>query len=103
MEEDYNKFLELPKEVEIYRGTTNKEYVPAISWTLDRKRAIWFYQKYEKVGTVFKAKIKKEDIICYLDRTACGEKEVIVDYENIYDIEELKKQEINQKVTIDNE
>lgn len=103
MEEDYNKFLELPEEVEIYRGTTNKEYVSAISWTLDKKRAIWFYQKYEKVGTVFKAKIKKEDIICYLDKTACGEKEVIVDYENIYDIEEIEKDEINQKVTIDNE
>ena len=103
MKEDYNKFLELPEEVEIYRGTTNREYIPAISWTIDKKRAIWFYQKYEKVGTVFKAKIKKEDIICYLDETACGEKEVIVDYENIYDVEELKKDEINQKVTINNE
>ena len=61
MKEDYNKFLELPEEVEIYRGTTNREYIPAISWTIDKKRAIWFYQKYEKVGTVFKAKIKKED------------------------------------------
>lgn len=103
MKEDYNKFLELPEEVEIYRGTINREYIPAISWTIDKKRAIWFYQKYEKVGTVFKAKIKKEDIICYLDETACGEKEVIVDYENIYDVEELKKDEINQKVTINNE
>lgn len=103
MKEDYNKFLELPGEVEIYRGTINKEYIPAISWTIDKKRAIWFYQKYEKVGTVFKAKIKKEDIICYLDETACGEKEVIVDYENIYDVEELKEDEINQKITINNE
>lgn len=102
MKEDYNKFLELPGEVEIYRGTINKEYIPAISCTIDKKRAIWFYQKYEKVGTVFKAKIKKEDIICYLDETACGEKEVIVDYENIYDVEELKKDEINQRVTINN-
>lgn len=103
MDKDYNTFLELSKEVEIYRGTTNKKYIPAISWTIDKERAIWFYQKYEMEGTVFKAKIKKEDIICYLDKTACGEKEVIVDYENIYDIEELEKNEINQKVTIDNE
>lgn len=103
MKEDYNKFLELPEEVEIYRGTTNKEYIPAMSWTIDKKRAIWFYQKYEKVGTVFRAKIKKEDIICYLDETSCGEKEVIVDYEKIYDVEELKEDEINQKITINNE
>ena len=103
MKEDYNKFLELPEEVEIYRGTTNKEYIPAMSWTIDKKRAIWFYQKYENVGTVFRAKIKKEDIICYLDETSCGEKEVIVDYEKIYDVEELKEDEINQKITINNE
>lgn len=103
MDKDYNTFLELPEEVEIYRGTTNKKYIPAISWTIDKERAIWFYQKYKMEGTVFKAKIKKENIICYLDKTACGEKEVIVDYENIYDIEELEKNEVNQKVTIGNE
>ena len=98
MEKDYNKFVNLPNELTIYRGTTNKELCPAISWTIDKKRAIWFYQKYDSQGAVFKAKVKKEDVICYFDKTACNEKEVIIDYKKIYNVEELKETEINTPV-----
>lgn len=101
MEKDYRRFLKMPEEINIYRGVDQKEYREAISWTIDRKRAIWFYQKYDSKGTVFKAKIKKEDIICYLDKSACGEKEVIVDYNKVYKIEKLNDYEINKKVVIE--
>lgn len=98
MGKDYNKFANLPNELTVYRGTTNKELYPAISWTIDKKRAIWFYQKYNSKGTVFKAKIKKEDVICYFDKTTCNEKEVIIDYKKIYKVEELKETEKNTPV-----
>ena len=101
MEVDYKKWLKFSDEVTIYRGTSEKTFHNAISWTIDRKRAIWFYKKYESKGTVFKAKIKKSDIICFLDKSACNEKEVIVDYNKIYCMEELSKEEIDRNINFD--
>lgn len=95
MEEDTQEYYNLPPIVTIYRGSPLKNNTKAISWTLDRKRAIWFYKKYESKGCVYKAKIKKENIKCYLDKVACCEKEVVVDYKKIYDIEKLSDEEID--------
>ncbi len=96
MGDDYNTFIDLPETLTIYRGTAQGNNANAISWTIDKARAIWFYKKYDSKGTVLEAKIKKEDVICYLDKTACNEKEVIVDYKKVFDIKELPKSEINQ-------
>lgn len=98
---DYKSWLKFPDEITIYRGTSSKEIHDAISWTIDRKRAIWFYKKYESKGTVLKAKVKKKDVLCYLNESACHEKEVIVNYKNIYSIEQLPKDEIDRKYNFD--
>ena len=98
MGEDYRRFLKFPNEVTIYRGTNENGDSNAISWTIDRKRAIWFYKKYGSKGTVFKAKIKKEDIICYLDKTACFEKEAIINPQKIFQLVELSKDEIDKDI-----
>lgn len=95
---DYKRYIKLPDIVNIYRGTSCKANYNAISWTIDRNRAIWFYKKYKSKGTVYKAKIKKQDIICYLDKSACLEKEVIVNYKNIFSLEELPKEEIDRDI-----
>jgi len=95
---DYKRWLKFPDIVTIYRATSNDSKKEGISWTIDRKRAIWFYKKYESKGTVLKAKIRKEDIICYLNKTSCFEKEVIVNYKNIFNMEELPKDEINKNI-----
>lgn len=101
MQEDYEEWCKLPDIITIYRGTAKNKTNSAISWTIEEKRAIWFYKKYKSVGIVLKAKVKKEDVICYLDRSACGEKEVIVDYKKIFDIEELSKNKINRQIKFD--
>lgn len=93
MQEDYETFRSLPEKLTIYRGTSKGNSKDAISWTIDKDRAIWFYKKYDSKGTVLEAKINKEDVLCYLDKTACNEKEVIVDYKKIYDVKEIPKKE----------
>lgn len=101
MKEDYQTFCNLPDILTIYRGTSKGNSSNAISWTIDKDRAIWFYKKYDSKGTVLEAKIKKEDLICYLDQTACGEKEVIVDYKKIFDIKELPKSEMDKELDLE--
>lgn len=100
MEDDYNQWCNLPEIITIYRGTNKDKISKAISWTLEEKRAIWFYQKYNSKGTVFKAKIKKEDAICLIDETACGEKELIINYNKVYELEELSKNRLNREKKI---
>lgn len=98
---DYNDFINLPDDITIYRGTATKKYSDAISWTIDKKRAIWFYKKYESKGTVYQAKIKKEDVICFLDKSACFEKEVVVNYKKIFSVTELPNTEIDKDIIFD--
>lgn len=97
MKADYNKWESFNEEIIIYRGTAEGCNNEAISWTIDKMRAIWFYKKYDSKGTVFKAKVRKEDIVCYFDETACNEKEVIINYNNIFSIEKLTSEEIDKE------
>lgn len=95
MGKDYNIYKDFPDEVTIYRGTSVKEYHDAISWTIDKKVAIWFYQKYESKGSVFKAKIPKQYIMCYLNKDAgIDEDEVLVNPNYIRDIEPLEDEDM---------
>lgn len=95
MGKDYDIYKKLPDEVTIYRGTNVKEYHDAISWTIDKKVAIWFYQKYESKGNVFKAKISKQYIMCYLNKDAgMDEDEVLVNPHYIRDIEPLEDEDM---------
>lgn len=97
---DYRRWKKFQDIIVIYRGTSKTENKNAISWTIDRNIAIWFYKKYNSVGTVYKAKIKKDDIICFFDKDACNEKEVIINYKNILSLEELSKNELKRDVKI---
>lgn len=101
MEQDYDTFVNFPKEITVYRGTAKGKNKEAISWTTDKNRAIWFYKKYGSQGTVLSAKVKKENIICYLDESACKENEVIVNYDKLYDISELPKKERNKEIDLE--
>lgn len=98
---DYEVYKNFPEVVVIYRGTSKGNSKNAISWTVDKNRAIWFYKKYDSKGTVLEAKVNKKDILCYLDQTACGEKEVIVNYKNIYDVTELPKEEREKELDLE--
>lgn len=101
MGEDYEKFCDFPDVLTIYRGTSKGNSSKAISWTIDKDRAIWFYKKYNSNGTVLEAQIKKEDVVCYLDKTACNENEVIINYKKIFNVKELPKLEVDKELDLE--
>ena len=79
-ESEYQRFLNLPKEVKIYRGgknvTANKlKY--GMSWTTDINQAAWFANRFvfeNDTPVVIEAIVKKENIFGYFDY----ENEVII-------------------------
>lgn len=88
-EEEMNIYNQLPDIVTIYRGLPecNSENIKALSWTLSENIAIWFAERFEQGGYVYKAKINKKDILAYCNGR--NEEEVIVDYSKLCDIELL--------------
>ena len=57
MEEgDYKRYLSLPDELTVYRGVKPKGKVLALSWTLSKKKAEWFANRFQSDGVVYRAK-----------------------------------------------
>ena len=84
--DERRKLAELPDEIEIYRGVTekNKDNIFAMSWTMKQETAEWFAKRFKGKGKVYRAKIRKEDILAvFLGR---NESEVIVDPKNLKEI-----------------
>ena len=81
----YNNFDD---EITIYRGLNAMEKSEeAMSWSLSIDTAKWFATRFNNNGNIYKAKIKKENILAYCNRR--NEKEIIVDYKKIYNIEKI--------------
>mgnify|MGYP000581494708 CR=1 FL=1 len=81
-EEEYQKFLNLPEKITIYRGVSgyNRRYKKAVSWTLNRELAEWFAERWENdEQEVWEVTVPKECILCYFQY----EDEVIVDLTKI--------------------
>ena len=92
MNEDEIKRLDaLPDSVTIYRGINDitNHPIDGLSWTLDIDTANWFANRFAKMkectASVYKATIKKEDILSYFD----DEKEVVVDYKKLENVEKI--------------
>ena len=84
--DEHRKFAELPDEITVYRGLTekNKDNILAMSWTMKQETAEWFANRFKGKGKVYRAKIRKEDILAvFLGR---NESEVIVDPKNLKEI-----------------
>lgn len=78
--------------VTIYRGEGSKStsYEKAYSWTLDKKTAVFFANRFNKNDNnkrLYKAEIKREDIIDYLGNR--DESEIIVLSKNLMNIKRL--------------
>jgi len=59
---------------------SNPECKYGFSWTIDKRIADWFANRYEdKESYVYECTVDKKDILCYLDIR--NEKEVIIDSE----------------------
>lgn len=75
--------------VEIYRGQTpeSQNYDVAYSWTLSKKTAKYFANRFNSKGKIFKGKANKKDIIAYIkDR---DEEELLIMPGKVYDIKKL--------------
>lgn len=86
-EDELEIFNNLDDEITIWRGSKSKNGYKGCSYTLDEDVAKWFANRYDKKGYLFKAKIKKEDVIAY--KTSRSETELIVDYNKIYDVQDI--------------
>ena len=84
--DEHRKLAELPDEITVYRGITekNKDNILAMSWTMKQETAEWFANRFKGKGKVYRAKIRKEDILAvFLGR---NESEVIVDPKSLKEI-----------------
>lgn len=86
---DRNQFDEI---VTIYRGEGSKSntYDKAYSWTLDRKIAVFFANRFNKNDNnkrLYKAEVKREDIIDCIENR--NESEIIVLPKNIMNVKRL--------------
>ena len=82
--ETVKKIQNLPDVITIYRGENNNstQYTRAYSWTLDINIANFFAARHGNgPARIIEGKIKKSDIIEYLDGR--GEKEILVYPENV--------------------
>ena len=87
--DEIQRISDLPDNVTIYRGVNDitNHPVNGLSWTLDINTANWFANRFAKMkectASVYKATINKEDILSYFDE----EKEVVVDYKKLENVE----------------
>ena len=74
-EEEFNLLQSLPDEVTIYRGCQAGINENGLSWSLNKKKAEFFANRFGKEGIILERKIPKSNIIAFLNGR--GESEVI--------------------------
>lgn len=82
--EEYAIWKSLPDEITVYRGVSGEGAVKKLSWTLSRKKAEWFANRWNQKGRVYQAKIKKEDVLAYFGER--GEAEIVLNPFELMDI-----------------
>ena len=87
-EDEIETLRSLPETVSVYRGVTsyNAGKVKALSWTLDRKVAQWFANRFGENGTVYEAEISKQHILSLFKGR--NEWEVIVEPDHLLQLSE---------------
>lgn len=88
--QEFNLFSQFPKTVKVYRGTKLEDY-KALSWTLDKQKAVWFSERFLKnneKGIVYEAEIDRDYILAYFNGR--DEKEVVLDYKKLKNINKSK-------------
>lgn len=91
--EEYESFLALEDPVTIYRGVTSKnaQNINGMSWTLDRKTAEWFSQRFGDEGCVYEAQIPKQYVYALFNGR--GESEVVVNPRHLTEITQVQAME----------
>ena len=94
--DELSSFEKLPETITVYRGIDERNIIsdincdiydiyPALSWTLDKKQAQWFADRFNGNGNVLKATIKKQYCFAFIER----EKEIILNYDFLCNIEKI--------------
>lgn len=86
--EDKKVIESLPDEFYVYRGLMPRAKRNALSWTLDKNRAIWFAKRFKPNGKVYRAIANKKDILAYLSNR--NEDEIVIDYRKLKNMEEVE-------------
>lgn len=69
-EKDYQVYVNLPEEVEVYRGVAVNRNPKGLSWTATLSKAQWFANRFnnkDKKGYVQKATVNKQNILAYFN------------------------------------
>lgn len=88
-DEEYLYYESLSNEFKIYRGVAVGRNHNGLSWTIDKEKAEWFSNRFnrnQQVGYLREAICKKEDVLAYFNRR--GENEIVVDYNFIKKIKD---------------
>ncbi len=80
-EEEYEEYEKLPETITVYRGLQKGATERALSWTLDKKVAEWFANRFDYNGEVIEGTIDKNYVFAYFDRR--NEKEIVLDYTRV--------------------
>lgn len=83
-EDDIAVLDSLPDEVTIYRGFTHNGGEKGLSWTLDRKMALFFARRFGASSRIATGRIAKDKILAYL--SGRGEAEIIAFYSDVQDV-----------------
>ena len=92
-ENDYEVYSKMKTPIKIYRGTSSakKEHINALSWTLSKKVAEKFANRYFCTGYVFEAEIDKKNILAFFSNMQ--EAEVIVEPSQLKNIKQINADE----------
>lgn len=82
---DRAAFSRLPKKVRVYRGHDFSYGRLGLSWTTDRKKAIWFAHRTNRIPYLSMAMAPKDKIYAYFNGR--DEKEIVIDTDNLSNIE----------------
>jgi hypothetical protein len=74
-DDDKAEFDKLPEAFTVYRGYIEGKNKSGLSYTTDKKRAMWFANRFGKNGKVAELTVSKKDVLAYTNRR--DEKEII--------------------------
>lgn len=79
MDSEERRFLkDLSNEVKVYRGVSHpqQKISTGLSFTLDKEKAFWFANRWDRKGKVYSGLVKKKSILAYF--SGRGESEVVI-------------------------
>ena len=67
-------------------GDKSTSYTEAYSWTISKEIADFFAHRFDSDGIIYKAKVRQQDILDYINDR--NEQEILVFPENVYEVKE---------------